>query len=167
MSAQAETRLKPIQIPTLTQALQGGQSLPSIPLLDTDMNIIGLGSNVTSISKRIAFLGKRIYRRKVRGLVSERLWWGRTETVKVLHAHSTRMETEDGGKKKVALRLETVVDDSRGASHYVISQHLFVCSSSSAADSIFFSMPDAQKRKKPPTFQHYPANRGASHDFLA
>lgn len=63
VSAQAEAMLKPIQIPTLTQALQGGQSLPSIPLLDTDVNVIGLGSNVTSISKRIAFLGKRIYRR--------------------------------------------------------------------------------------------------------
>jgi len=63
-----------LEVVFLTQALQGGQSLPSIPLLDTDMNVIGLRSNVTSISKRIASLSKGI------------------ESVKVLYAHSTRMD---------------------------------------------------------------------------
>jgi hypothetical protein len=47
-------------IHTLWQALQSSQSLPSIPLLDTDMEVIGLRPNVLSISERIAFVCKGI-----------------------------------------------------------------------------------------------------------
>lgn len=56
-----EIKVEQCKILTLRQTLQSCQSLPSIPLLDTDMDVIGLRSYVLGTSKRIAFICKGIY----------------------------------------------------------------------------------------------------------
>lgn len=47
-------------LPTLWQALQRRQSLSTVPLLDTDMEVICLGANVSSPCEGIAFISKRV-----------------------------------------------------------------------------------------------------------
>jgi len=48
-------------VPTLWQALQRRQSLSTVPLLDTDVEVICLGANVSSPCEGIAFISKRVY----------------------------------------------------------------------------------------------------------
>jgi hypothetical protein len=46
---------------TFGQALQGGQGLSPIPLLDTNVDIVRLRSNVLAVSERISLVCKGIY----------------------------------------------------------------------------------------------------------
>jgi len=61
------------------QALESGQSLTPITLLDTDMNIFGCGSNVCTVSERVPFVCKGIvgievlYAHAMNRKVTE--WW--------------------------------------------------------------------------------------------
>lgn len=45
---------------TFWQALQSGQGLASIALLDTDVDVVSGGSNVGTIAERVPFVSKGI-----------------------------------------------------------------------------------------------------------
>lgn len=59
-----------LRIVLFGQALQGGQGLPPIPLLNTDVDVICLRSNVLAVSERVSLVCKGI------------------ECIEVLHAHA-------------------------------------------------------------------------------
>ena len=51
---------------TLGQALQSSQSLPTVPLLDTDVDVVLLGPNLFSVFERVSLVCEGVYKAQTR-----------------------------------------------------------------------------------------------------
>jgi hypothetical protein len=80
---------KSLALLTFGQALQSGQGLSPIPLLDANVDVVCLRSNVLAVSERISLVCKGIYSgcqmRTIDKPGGNRVL---TECVEVLHAHA-------------------------------------------------------------------------------
>ena len=84
---------------TLGQALQSSQSLPTVPLLDTDVDVVLLGPNLFSVFERVSLVCEGVCRSDTSRLAdasidgargtSARKNWMLTESREVLHVHAT------------------------------------------------------------------------------